>query len=367
MPSPAAATKSLLFKQIANLRLSNQQLSHSQFTNPAELVHWMAAMQAQDNEMAKWGIATRLPGIKKEQVEAALDKGSILRTHILRPTWHIVSAKDIHWMLTLTAPQIRRQMSSNERLLGLTDAVFKKSNRIIEKALAKGEHLTREEIITLLAKANIPRQEFRSSHLMMRAELDGLVCSGATKNNKQTYALLDLRVPKKKDLSKQEALQTLADRYFTSHGPATLKDFIWWSGLLVADAKFALESIKGTLLSETIVTNTYWLKDPGSTISKINPTAHLLPAFDEFIISYKDRTATVAQEHHTKTFTVNGIFKPLLLVNDSITGIWKRTFTKNSIVIELQGFKPHSAATLNMIKQAAKRLQKYYGKKVEIK
>lgn len=217
------------FSDIAAIRLQAQQISGTRLKGAAETVSWMGALQAQDFNMSKWAIGARLPGITERGVEVALENGSILRTHLLRPTWHLVSAGDIRWMLALTGPRIKAGMASRNRQLGLTPEIFSHSNKTIEKALAKDGHQTREELVAQLHKAGIATDNNRASHLLMHAELEGLICSGKAKGKAQTYALLDERVAETKTLHQEEALASLAQTYFTSRGPATIYDFSWWS------------------------------------------------------------------------------------------------------------------------------------------
>lgn len=347
--------------EIVKFRLTNQQIRATQHKTPKEIVGFMGAMQAQDYAMAKWALGIRLPNSKESDIQAAIDKGEIIRTHVLRPTWHFISAEDVHWMLELTAQNIKTISKSRNRELGLTPELFKKSNSIIEKALSGGDHLTRDELMVLLEKAKINTSEYRSGHFMLEAELDGIVCSGAMKNNKQTYALLNERVPKAISLSKEEALVKLAYKYFLSHGPATLKDFIWWSGLSVKDARNALELIKSDFISEIINGETNWFKPLSSNDQISSPSVYLLPAFDEFIISYKNREACLPIENQKKAFSSNGIFRPVILVNGQGVGIWKRTLKKDKVIIETDFFESPDKSILTLLDCETKRFGTFLG------
>ncbi len=235
---------------IAKYRLVSQQIADTKFKSAKDIVGWMGAIQAQDFAMSKWAVGVRLPNSTEQIVENAIDNAEIIRTHLLRPTWHLVSADDIYWMLELTAPQIKAQLKSRHKELELTDAIISKSNKVIEKTLLKGINATRGEIVAQLEKAGFKNDNNRVSHLLLCAELDGLICSGKTKNHDYTYVLLNQRVPKIKKINGNEVLAKLAQKYFTSHCPATLNDFVWWSGLSVKDAKHALESVKSSFISE---------------------------------------------------------------------------------------------------------------------
>lgn len=353
-------------KDLLHTRLASQQIAGTQLSTPKEIVSWMGAMQAQDYAMAKWGIGIRLPQSTDQQIEAALDKGEIIRTHILRPTWHFVSPDDIYWMLTLTAPQVKALMKFNNKQLGLTEAIYARSNKLIEKALEKNKHLTKDALMDVVQRAKIDVSDIRSSHLLVRAELDGIICNGARKDNKITYALLEERVRKPKPISREEALARLAERYFASHGPATIKDFSWWSGLNITDSRKALESVKDKLVSVVVSDETYWLSEAFMDAGKGKPAAYLLPAFDEYIISYKNRSAAIELAHEPATFTKNGIFKSTIVVNGKVTGVWKRTVVKDKVEIEPFFFKPHSKASEALIAKASKKYGMFLKKLLEV-
>jgi hypothetical protein len=350
-------------KDISNLRLVNQQIAGTKFTSPKDIVVWIGAMQAQDYAMSKWAVGVRLPKSTDQSIEAAMDRGEIIRTHVLRPTWHLVSADDMRWMLALTAPKLRIGMKSRHKELGLTEVVLSKSRKVFEKTLRDGNHSTREELTSVLNKSNIATDENRASHLFVVAELDGLICSGATKNGKQTFSLLDERVPVTQPLVREEALAALAKRYFSSHGPAMLEDFDWWSGLSVGDAKRALDMVKSDFASEIVEGKTYWFVEAKV---KAKETAFLLPAFDEFIISYKDRSATITSENHKRAVSSNGMFHPTVVVNGETIEVWKRALKRDKVILEFTYFTKPSPASQRLIEAASVRYGEFLGKKVEI-
>ncbi|MFN8411640.1 MAG: winged helix DNA-binding domain-containing protein [Anaerolineales bacterium] len=352
---------------IANARLINQQITSSRFTSAKELVSWMGAMQAQDAAMVKWAVGIRLPQSTTQTIETALDKGEIIRTHVLRPTWHLVPADELRWMLALTAPHILAQTKSRQKELELSEAVLKKSMSIIEKILRDGNHLTREEIILELNKGKIATDENRASHIFVYAELNLVICSGKAKAGKQTFALFEERIPKKKSISREDMLAKLAKTYFTSHGPATLQDFIWWSGLSVSQAKEGLELAKTSLNSEALESQTYWFGDSFTFPKSIEASAYLLPAFDEFIISYKDRTATLPITAHQQAISSNGIFWPVIVVNGQAIGTWKRTIKKQKVIISLNFFKQPDKKVRQSLENAAGAFGKFLELEPEIK
>lgn len=333
--------------EIAQHRQRAQQIGTASAGRADALVQFMGAMQAQDYAAVKWALGIRLPSATLHEIETAFSQGHIIRTHVLRPTWHIAAAEDIHWMLMLTAPKIRSGMNARHKELELDDAVLRKTNRILEKTLSGGQHLTREEVLQPIVKAGIRVNENRSSHILMWAELEGILGSGGTVRGKYTYALLDAQVKNRKHYAREEALALLGFRYFTSHGPATLRDFTWWSGLPAADARIALELNKARLETFTLQEQEFWHAPLASASSDSN--LYLLPAYDEFLISYADRQASIAQKHHAAAVSNNGIFRPILVRNGKVLGTWKAAPGKTSAVEPawFEDVKPASAQQLS--------------------
>ena len=344
---------------IARIRLLQQKITGKKHSTAKDTVQWMGVMQAQDYAMAKWAVGIRTDGATIGTVQSALDKGEILRTHVLRPTWHFVSSDDIYWMLELTAPHIRSLLKAGQREFEHTAKILDKCQTIFEKKLKGHCHSTRDELKHELTKAKIRVDNNRSSLIFLWAESEGILCSGADKNGKQTYALLPERAPRPGAVKREDALAQLARRYFTSHCPATLQDFTWWSGLSVGDARNALEMIKPDLVSETIGSHIYWLPDSLAIPKKENST-HLLPAFDEYLISYKDRSAALSLDDHKKSVSNNGIFWPVVVIDGQVTGRWRRSVKTGKVVIEKEYFRRHSKAELNGIEKAANTFSEFY-------
>lgn len=241
-------------------------------------------------------------------------------------------------MLALTAPHVSRLVTYTYRQLELTESILNQANSVMAKLLEGHNYLTRAELMAELGKEGIPTNDLRAAHLMFHAELNGIVCNGPMKGKQITYALMDERVPLAASLARDEALGQLAKRFFMSHGPATLPDFGWWSGLKITDARVGLEMVKSQLVSEKFNEQVYWMPNDLPTTSQ--ETLHLLPAFDEFMVSYKDRTASLSAAHHTTAISANGIFKPIVVVNGQVMGIWKRTLKKDTVDVETTLFEP---------------------------
>jgi hypothetical protein len=353
--------------EIAKIRLASQRIAAQSQSSAREVVGWMGAMQAQDYAMAKWAVGLRIPNARDADVEAAIDAGDIFRIHLLRPTWHLVSADDIHWMLALTAPHIKASSKSRRIELGLSEADFIDCRRVIEKALGGGRHLTREALFSELEREKIAADYSHAYHLLVEAELDGILCSGASQNGKPTYALLEERCPTPQPVPRDEALARLAQRYFTSHGPATLQDFIWWSGLPTRDARQALETVKAGLVYATSGSQTYWFSDQALASSAGEHPAILLPAFDEFIISYADRRASLSDEAFKQAISSNGIFRPVIVIDGIVAGLWKRSQTKSKVVVEMQLFQPTDKIQAGDIEKAASAYSLFLDKRLEIR
>jgi hypothetical protein len=287
-------------------------------------------VQAQDYGAAKWALALRMRNATHAQVEEAFNEGRIIRTHLLRPTWHFVVPEDVRWLLELTAPQVNRRSGSGYRMFELDAAVFKQSNKILTKALRGGKHLTRATLKDALNKSGVAADHgVRLAHIMLRAELDGVVCSGPRIGKQFTYALLEERVPPAKPLSRDEALAKLTQRYFTSHGPATLQDFVWWSGLTVADARRGIELADKKETRITQIPN------------RIENPCHLLPAFDEYFVAYKDR---------------EGGLGPTIIINGRAVGTWKR----NSKSVDLNVLRPVNKSEQRAITKATERYLEFH-------
>src|SRR6266487_1491890 len=261
---------------IAYKRLHNQLITQQTFEKADDVVRWLCAVQAQDYAAAKWALGLRMQNSTDDMIEQAFTDGTILRTHMMRPTWHFVLPADIRWMLALTAPRVKAAIAYYSRTLGLDDTIFTQSNTLLAKALQGGKQLTRAELVSVLQRAGIATDNLqRIGHIIVRAELEGIICSGARRGKQFTYALLDERAPQARMLDRDEALSELARRYFTSHGPATLQDFVWWSGLTIADAKTGLEMVRSQLMHEVVDSQTYWRSTSMTPANDLSQTIYL--------------------------------------------------------------------------------------------
>ena len=348
---------------IPSYRLHNQLLSQPKWTQPEEIVEWLGAVQSQDYAGAKWALAQRLKDSPTDAtIEKAFNEGKILRTHVLRPTWHFVTPTDIRWMLDLTAPRVKTAMAHVDRQLGLDKSILKKSNTALSKALQGNRHLTRSELAPILERAGVSVDNYSMGQLMLRAELDQVVCSGSRKGKQFTYALLGERAPQAKSLEREEALAELAQRYFRSHGPATLQDFVWWSGLTINDARKGIEFIKSQLMCEMSNNQNYWFVNAPSE-SKPFRRAHLLPNYDEYMVGYTDRTSIFDVAYKDQLDSRGNIlFQYAIMVDGLVAGAWKRTIKRKEVVIELSPFMTLTNAQHQAVITAAQE----YGKFLEL-
>jgi hypothetical protein len=316
-------------QEIALQRLYNQQVIRSNFHQPADLVQWMGALQAQDYPMSGWAIGARIHSLPDQtpltnsRIDHELEKGTILRTHILRPTWHLVAARDVHWMLQLTAANVKALCKGRHKALEIDDVLLKKSKMILEQAFRDSPRLTRLELHARFKQASIATNDNRLTHLLMDAELDGLLCNTGRIGKQLAYSYLPAIVPAPVVFTREESLGTLARRYFDSHGPATVHDFAWWSGLSMADCRIGIALNHSQLQSFTVNGKTYWCNGVLPSVANAPEMVYLLPAFDESFISYTDRTAFVDKSLLFRVMTNNGIFYPMLIYKGQIVGTWK--------------------------------------------
>jgi DNA glycosylase AlkZ-like len=349
--------------EILQLRLANQHLAQQRSTDPRAMVAHLGAVQSQDYPAALWALGLRVAKATRESLECAFNSGAILRTHVLRPTWHFVTPEDIRWMLALTAPRIKRAMASRDRELGLTDELVAHTNAVIARALEGGKQLTRPEIGAALLAAGIAFADGSVlSHLVSRAELDGVVCSGALRGKQHTYALLEESAARALVLKRDEAVAELVCRYFASHGPATLNDFAWWSGLTVVDGRRGLEAQGSRFSSEKVSGLTYWFASSATANATPGPAALLLPNFDEFTVAYRSRELFYARQLVWRPGPRDDApFGNVIVIGGQVVGMWKRSVVKERLRMESRWFEPPSRREEMAYAEAAERYAAFVG------
>jgi hypothetical protein len=346
---------------VVRYRLHNQFLSETDFTEPTQVVKCLGAVQSQDYAGGKWALGLRMREATDAELDKAFNEGKILRTHILRPTWHFVAPEDIRWMLALSGPRVHGVNGFIYRQQELDRTVIKKSYAVLEKALQGNRQLTRTELGSAFEQAGIKSaQGIRLAYFVMSAELDGIICSGGRRGKQFTYALLEEHVPEVKALTREEALVELTRRYFATRGPASLYDFTWWSGLTMADAREGIEALKLQFVSEVIDGNSYWFDNSVRPVKEKSPTAHLLPNYDEYFIGYKDRSAIgeVAKQAGIKSDDPS-FLAHVIILDGQLVGGWKRTVQKDAVQIQLMLITDLTKSQRNAVERAASRYSKF--------
>lgn len=323
-------------------RIVNQCLTGSSLQHPEDVVAWMGAVQAQEFGPARWGVGQRMLGATDAAIEQAFNDGHILRTHVLRPTWHFVHPRDIRWMLKLSAPRVHVANGFSYRRDGVDVRVRLRGEKVIARALEGGRHLTRTELATALKAAKLPHVGQALAYLVMHAELEGVICSGPRRGKQFTYALLEERVPSAPGLSHDEALAELTRRYFTSHGPATMRDFTWWSGLTVAQARAGLAMVGQAIERVEIDGRVCW-RQPGVVPRAVRaPFVRLLPIYDEFLVAFRDRQWMSSTLARTPVTMTPNTFAHQLVVDGRVEGSWTQSKGSRGVDVQVTPWAPLS-------------------------
>jgi hypothetical protein len=351
---------------IASRRLRNQAITGEPRRTVAAVVAWLGAVQAQEYGPAKWALAIRMKtGTRDEEIESAFNAGRILRTHVMRPTWHFVAPGDIRWMLELTAPRVHARMAPYNRRLGLDAATLTRACGAIERALGDGRVLTRAELVQPLARAGIHATGQRLAHIVVHAELERVICSGPRCGKQFTYALLAARAPRARRLTRDEALGAMARRFLRSHGPATVRDFVWWSGLLTTDARRAFDIVRAR--KEASDALTYWSLGDAERDRARDALVHLLPVYDEYLVAYRDRAAV--PHRPTGTPALKGRLAALthpLVIGGQVRGWWSVTRSSSGARIEVTAAGRLSRAERDGLRSAAARYEATVGLDVSL-
>jgi hypothetical protein len=347
---------------IASQRLVNQRIEGERFEKPEEVVRWLGAVQAQDYLQALWAIGLRLRSATVADIEQAISDAKIVRTWPMRGTLHFVPPEDARWMLKLSASRVLARDGRRLGQLGLDKGIMERSRELFYDALRGNRRLSRPEMMRVLEEAGIGTENQRGYHILWYVAQSGLICLGPMQDKQQTFVLLDEWVPDSRELSREESLAELAGRYVTGHGPATVHDFAWWAGLTVTEARSGLETAMPGLISEKIDGKEYWMtSDTPGQIAYDKSSVHLLPAFDEYLLGYKDRTAVLAVEDAPRVVPgKNGVFLPTIVVGGRVVGTWKRKHKKNSIDITLAPFT-HLADSEERATEAARSFGAFVG------
>ena len=347
--------------RLAAQRLRQQRIGHNPFGNVAETVRWFGAVQAQDYLGALWAVGLRTRGATESSVERAIADRTIVRTWPLRGTLHFVAAEDAHWMRDLCAPRtLARNAQRLKREQNIDGRVVERSRKVLTDALRGGICLSRPEVYRRLDGARIATTGGRGLHLLWWHAHEGLICLGPRAGKQQTFVLMEEWLPAMPPRSREDSLAELARRYFASHGPATIRDFAWWSGLAATDAASALEAIAKELVAETIDDQTYWCT-PTVPAKRAARGCHLLPAYDEYTVAYQDRSAVMTREIAARADSGHGIFHPPIVIGGQIAGTWSRVLQKDSVAITCRLFAAADRRQKQALATAGQRYAKFLG------
>lgn len=323
---------------IAVRRLHSQRLLKAAFNDPAEVVRWFGAVQAQEFVPSLWALANRLPPLTEAAVEAAIAERSILRTWPMRGTVHSIPSEDTRWMVDLMASRAAKRFYSTYARLGLDDAIFTRARRLFEQALSAGEPVTRLDLYAMLRKNGIDTAKMRGVFIAGKLAHDGLIASGPRIGKQATFVWLEAWAPDQRRLARDEALVEIARRYFRSHGPATLKDFAWWTGLTMADGRRALAELGEEFAAETRDGVTYYWQEADFKLPAA-PLVRLLPPFDEYLVAYKDRSASLNPPPDVQWPGFDALGSYIVVIDGQVCGYWLPTRKPDVVQISLTAFR----------------------------
>jgi hypothetical protein len=347
-------------------RLRAQRLTGALCATPEEAVGRLLGVQAQDYGPATWAVGARVAGATESSVEEAFSAGRILRTHVLRPTWHFVLPADLRWLLTVTAPRIRARDARRYAELGLDEATLRRAHEVFNAALRGGHALTRAELAAELAGSGISTEGQRLPYLLMSAELDALVCSGPRRGRHQTYMLLGERAPDAERLPRDDALGELAARFFAGHGPATVKDLAWWASLTQAEARAGISRAGGRLRREEADGLELWSATDaadGSDVVRADtaPAVHLVQGYDEIIIGHSETRWLLARPGSSWVIATPPVGRLVVLLDGRVAGFWRRTLRRDEVVVEPELLDPFGEAQLGALEAEAARYAAFLG------
>ena len=347
--------------EVARLRLARQRLVGEGFASPADAVRWLGVVQAQDYAGSLWALGLRVRDATEATIEAAIASRSIVRTWPNRRTIHYVAADDARWVLAITGPRmIAMHAGTLERHFGIDRALLARARKTVTRALRGGPPMPRGKLYERLEADGIPIGDARGLHLVVRLAQEGLVCLGPRSGKQATFVLFDEWVPGGRTLDRPDALAALARRFFQSHGPATVRDFAWWSGLAARDARAGLEAVRDSLVEVELEGVRFWMPSDVAATSPASPgTAHLLPPYDEHVVAYADRSAVLDPAHREQAR--HGIFSPVVVVDGRIVGMWKRTLRRNQVEIAVAPFGALSASAERSVARSARRYGAFLG------
>jgi Winged helix DNA-binding domain len=339
---------------IARWRLRSQHLVAPHAASARGVVGSLLAVQAENPSQAAWAVAARTRHPKQADLATLLDEGAVLRTHVLRPTWHFVAAEDLGWLLDLTGPRVRRVTGQQLRTAhGLDEFSIDRAVAAVAEALAGRGQLTRAQLADELRERGIQGNGQMLMILLAHAELDGLICSGAAVDGEHTYALMADRVPAPRRLDRAEALAELAGRYFTGHGPGTERDLAYWATLPLTDVRAGLDQVRDRLDSFQHDGRTFWHAPADPPTGAQEPVGHLLQVLDETYRGYQDSRWVLDVAGIVPRTREPAI--GMALIDAQLVAAMRRTIASDQVRFDLWPYQPLTPAQIDALDQAAQR------------
>ncbi len=346
---------------IARQRAHSHRLEGAQLADPASAVAWFGMVQAQDYRAALWAVGLRVQAATEAAVEQALRERRILRTWPARGTLHFVAAADVRWLLQLLAPRAIARSARRFKELELDEAVLARSRTLLTRALQGGRALPREALYQVLEAGRVSPAGQRGIHILGRLAQEGLLCFGARADKQQTFTLLDEWVPGSRTLPREAALAELAARYVAGHGPVTAADLAWWSGLTIADARAGLDLAQPRVALEKIAGQPYWRLTSAPQPGPAARSVQLLPAFDEYLVGYQDRSAVLDPVQSKRINAGGGMLSPVIVLGGHVIGTWRRVVKRGGAVITPAWFASPTPAQARAVRQAAEHYSAFLG------
>ena len=362
--------------QIPRSRLANLNIASDSRMTPEEAVSSLGALQAQDYQASLWAIALRCKhGTTKREVENALGTRKVVRTWLLRGTLHCAASVDIKWITELIYPRLLRTAILRDQHLVLSNEIVERTKSVLFEALKGGNQLTRSEVYKLFENANVPTKNNLGYHMLYRAAWDGLICFGPHNGKEPSFVILNEWIPEHRKYTGNVALKELALRYFSSHGPATVSDYVWWSGIKTSDARTGIELASSTLSTEEIDGKIYYYVKQAKRFPSGENQTHLLPAFDEYLLGYKDRQAVLGDSQTKEALKndisnivhSNGVFLPTVVIDGQVSGVWKSKIGTKKVVVTVNLFRKLESAQQSSIREASDSYGAFLEQPVEVK
>lgn len=346
--------------RVLRRRLATQRLTSAPLPRAADAVRLLTCVQSQERDHAFFSLGLRSKDATYTAVRAAFDHGDIVRTHILRPTWHFVAPEDLRWILALTSHRVERAMAARHRQLGLDDSeVLHRALDLLPELLRGRRYLTRKEIgAEFTTRKGLPAPGEQLGHILLLAELRGLICSGPIKGTQHSYALLDEVIPPTPQRDTDEALVELVRRFFAGHGPASVQDFARWSSLTVTDTRAALAEIGDDLERVEVDGASLWFDPSLPSRTTLRDSAFLLPVYDEVVLTYPALTFPTAARHpHAAS---DDPFWARVIVDRVNVGLWKRAVKPAGVRVETRLAPGLGAEQRAAVQLAAQRMADFH-------